>query len=242
MSSVPPESILELDQEDMAARLQADSYFIAGIPVLIQRRGITESDVQIKISTANSQNGKIGSVAIVLMPTLTGDAPNSPGPRYWVTYPIQVIDWPSVRRSSPGGSGDSAEEICDRIRQIIHGISFRPGNSISFSSLKPVDVKDGQISYILYFKRLGFDKPPVDCAAVGISPASGTGPLTVTLTCQTAGAAIYYTVDGTYPSSVNPTSQLYSGPFVAPQGSTVRAAASLSGYQQSKVISQVTYN
>jgi hypothetical protein len=64
----------------------------------------------------------------------------------------------------------------------------------------------------------------------------------VTLACATAGAAIYYTVDGTYPSSKASNGTLYTAPFTAPSGSTVRAAAELSGYQQSQVISQVVYS
>jgi hypothetical protein len=247
--TVPPLSIIELDQDDIVARLKADSYFSGGIPVLEQRLGITENDVSIAVSTANAQGGLVGTVAIVLMPRLRGTDPNAPGPRYIVRYPIQVIDWPVVRRQSVGGSQVSAEEACDRIRQILHG--FNPLRSqgqlqFTFDSVEPTQVKEGQVSYIVTFRRLGTDAPPTSCAAVGIYPSSGTGPLTVTLTCATPGASIYYTVDGTYPSSVNVapagTAQLYSGPFTAPQGATVRAAAQLSGYQQSNVISQVAYS
>lgn len=248
---VPPLSVIELDQDDIVARLQADSYFVAGIPVLEQRLGITENDVAIAISTANSQNGKVGTVVVVLMPRLKGTDPNAPGPRYIVRYPIQVIDWPVVRRQSVGGSQCSAEEICDRVRQILHMTLFSRGSSSSgnalgqtlvFDSLEPAQVKEGQVSYILYFKRLGIDLPPTSVAAVSISPLSGTGPLTCTLACATAGASIYYTVDGTYPSATAKTGTLYSGPFTAPQGSTVRAAAQLTGYQQSQVVSEVNYN
>ena len=45
-----------------------------------------------------------------------------------------------------------------------------------------------------------------------MSPNGGTmnGPTTVTMTCSTSGASIYYTIDGTTPSQ---TSRLYTGPF-----------------------------
>jgi hypothetical protein len=244
--TAPPLSILELDQDDIVSRLTIDPYFQAGVPVLEQRRGITESDVQVAIGTVNQQSGLVGTVVIVLMPRLAGQDPNAPGPRYTVRYPIQIIDWPVVRRQSQaggGGSGVSAEEIADRVREIIHLLNFGRGQTVYFDRMEPVTVPDGMVSYILTFKRLGTDAPPTGCAAVGISPSAGTHPVTVTLTCATAGAAIYYTIDGSYPGSINPTATLYTTPFsVSTAATTVRAAAELSGYQQSQVISQVTYS
>ena len=69
-------------------------------------------------------------------------------------------------------------------------------------------------------------------------------PATVTLTCATAGAAIWYTIDGSYPGSnpvASPNATLYTGPFVVQAaGVTIRAAAELSQYQQSQSISQVS--
>ena len=120
--TVPPLSIMEYDQDDIVARLTADPYFAAGTPILEQRLGITENDVEIAISTANNQNGLIGTVVIVLMPRLSGKDPNAPGPRYTVRYPVQVIDWPTVRRQTVGGSQISAEAAADRIREILHGL------------------------------------------------------------------------------------------------------------------------
>jgi hypothetical protein len=249
--AVPPLSVLELDQDDIVQRLVTDPFFQQAVPVLEQRKGITESDVQIALSTANQQNGSIGTCAIVLMPRLAGQDPNAPGPRYTTRYPVQVIDWPLVRRQSTGGSQVSAEQICDRVRQIIHGFNMGRGQMVYFDKLEPVAIDDGKISYIVTFKKLGSDFPPISCAAVGISPLSGgvspslPGPVLVTLTCATSGASIYYTIDGTYPSSEGDTAVLYSGPFTAPAGSTVRAAAELPsgfGFQQSNVISQAVYS
>jgi hypothetical protein len=50
----------------------------------------------------------------------------------------------------------------------------------------------------------------------------------ITLTCATAGASIYYTTDGTYPTPTNGT--LYTAPFAAPElGTTIRAAGYKTG-------------
>jgi Chitobiase/beta-hexosaminidase C-terminal domain len=241
--SVPPLSILELDQLDIFARVQNDPFFVAGVPVLLELRGITERDIAQKIQTLNQQNGLVGSVAVVLMPTLLADSPNAPGPRYDTVYRVQVIDWPMVRRQSVGGTGISADELADRVRQILHRFTMGRGQTIYFAGQEPVNVPDGKISYSLRFKRQSQDLPPVAVASVGISPP-GPGPATATLTCATAGAAIWYTTDGSYPGSNSaacPTAKLYSGPFAVAAGTTLRAAAELTGFQQSQAISQVIY-
>ena len=66
-----------------------------------------------------------------------------------------------------------------------------------------------------------------------ISPAGGvmnlyTTPQTVTITDATAGATIYYTTNGTAPTTASPK---YTGPFVVSTTTTVGAIAAETGYQ-----------
>jgi len=70
-------------------------------------------------------------------------------------------------------------------------------------------------------------------AAPAVSPAAGSyiGPITVTITA-TSGAAIYYTTDGSAPSTM---SNLYTVPFSLSVTTTVRAIAVQSGFIQSPV-------
>jgi hypothetical protein len=53
--------------------------------------------------------------------------------------------------------------------------------------------------------------PPI--APVVISPLT-QGNQTVSLSCVTIGAAIFYTLDGTYPSPRNPSASLYIAPRI----------------------------
>jgi hypothetical protein len=73
-----------------------------------------------------------------------------------------------------------------------------------------------------------------------ITPAGGTysGPQQVTITDTISGATIYYTTDGSTPTS---SSTIYTGPFQLSTDTTVQAIASVSGYLQSALAS-ATYN
>ena len=77
-------------------------------------------------------------------------------------------------------------------------------------------------------------------AAPAISPAGGTfnGSQQVTITDTVSGATIYYTTDGSTPTTG---STKYTAPFQLSTDTTVQAIASASGYLQSAV-SSATYN
>jgi hypothetical protein len=81
----------------------------------------------------------------------------------------------------------------------------------------------------------GFTVSLPAAAAPVFSPAGGTfgAAQTVTLTDATPGASIYYTVDGSTPSSTHGT--LYSGPISVAATETVQAIAIATGYTTSPV-------
>ena len=70
-----------------------------------------------------------------------------------------------------------------------------------------------------------------------ISPASQTftNSISVTITDSTPGATIYYTTDGTVPTT---SSTVYSGPITVTTTKTITAIASASGFVQSAPASQ----
>ena len=82
------------------------------------------------------------------------------------------------------------------------------------------------------------EKWPTEKAATPTSPTattSYTDSHTVTLECATAGATIYYTVDGSEPTAY---SILYAGPFTISDTTTVKARAVARGYFDSEVFTQ----
>jgi len=82
--------------------------------------------------------------------------------------------------------------------------------------------------------QLGTDVLVVDAIAPNILPAGGSfdTPVEITLTTATTNASIYYTLDGSTPTT---TSQLYSTPFLLNASATVNAKAFRNGYTDSLV-------
>ena len=80
--------------------------------------------------------------------------------------------------------------------------------------------------------------PPATVSAPSISPNGGTfsGPVTVTLSPNTAGSTIRYTLDGAEPGS---TSTLYATPLTLASSTTVKARAFASGMLDSPVATAV---
>lgn len=227
-------SPLQQEQEDIHGRLAADTYF-ADLPVLLARKGVTDSDIEIALSTLNAGGtGKIGAVAVVLMPTLRAEPDNVPAPVYVVQHTVQVIEDPLFSQDATSGVLKSAEEIAHRVRLLLNW--FNPGGagSLAFDGMDPAEVKSG-VSYLVRFSRRTGDDELARVATPVVSADSASAPATVTLTCATSGAAIYYTTDGSYPSSANDDATLYSTPFSQPTAATIRAAAEKSGLQQSNV-------
>src|SRR5207237_1084324 len=77
---------------------------------------------------------------------------------------------------------------------------------------------------------------PVPAAPPALSPGGGTftSSVSVTLTDSTPGATIYYTTDGSTPTT---SSAAYSGPITVTTTQTIKAIAVASGYTTSAVAS-----
>ena len=228
-----PKSEIELDQEDLFARL---SFAFPNVKVLLQRRGVTENDVQEAMGTFNAAGGKAGAVIIVLMPKLLPDMKDSAGPNYFARYGIQVLCWPQAALGA-AGAGFTAEAIVETLMDLVHRLSFGRGGTLAWDGVEPVTVQPGKVSYVAYFRRLGFMAGIAKTATPQIAYETGESGLTITLTCITGGAQIWYSIDGTYPRP-GATAAQYTAPFLISTPSialTLRVAANADGQQPSNV-------
>jgi hypothetical protein len=220
---------LQLDQDDYAALFGADAFF-AHVRVLEQRKGVTESDIDVALSTLNERAGKLGACVVVLEPELQPDRAETPAARYFVRIAIQVIVQPLLADDPTTGVGLAVEEVCERVRQLGHARSFGRRNVFMFDGMEPIAVGGGRNSYLVFFRRLGGDSVVAKLAAPAIATDSAAAPAEITLTVP-SGATGFYTLDGTLPTALNGT--LYTAPFTVPAACTLRAAAVQEGYQQS---------
>lgn len=222
-------------QTDIVARLNADAYF-ANITVIHERQGDIDNRISRALKTLTTKDSKIG-VAVVVASVKAGTTmPDAPGPHF-DRCELEITTFEDVLfNASASGTGKAAVDIAVRVAQLLHhylagglgqtliagaetivplGLVNPDGNTIAYKTLMDV-AADCQV----------LDK----CATPGISPAGGAVPQTVTLTCATAGASIYYTLDDSYPWSGNSAATLYAAPFSVAAAATLRAVAHLTDY------------
>lgn len=176
-----------------------------------------------------TRNGKAGVACIVMMPVVSVGSPNVPGPEVQIEIAVRVIELPSKNMNTSGvGTGSSAEEIAMNVLQLLH--QWSPGKGAILTAngqaIRPADEGDGKVAYDVILSRNAGNDPVSRAVAPTISNAGGT----ITLTVPTG--SIYYTTDGSYPSSSD---TLYSTPFAPAAQSLVRCVTYRSGFQPSNI-------
>jgi len=244
------DALLDTLQEDMAARLCADAWF-DDITVLLMQKGVTENDVQNALLTLNEKSGKMG-VCVVVMPLAVEVPDEDPHSIRMDALPcVAVFETPLVNRDiEAGGTGKKLYQIAIRTLRLFH--KWNPGIATTFNAdqraVVPFNAPVGSNGlYINFRARSALDK------ATKVQPVLITGTAeAVSLSCNTAGASIYYTTDGSYPwvgTELNPSTATRYGvvmtslageqivtldgtdidalaqPFAVAAGTTVRAAA-----------------
>lgn len=105
-------------------------------------------------------------------------------------------------------------------------------NSVTFTVNGRTDFTTVSVTYTVYV-------PVTDCATPTFSPAAGSyeGTQSVTITCETDGATIYYTTDGSTPTTI---SNVYSDAMSVSATQTIKAYAVKEGLNDSEV-AEATY-
>lgn len=135
-----------------------------------------------------------------------------------------VIRWSNS--ASPTGQGDGnayTGAISVSLNDVVYAKAFKTG------------FIDSATAIAIYTAEI-VDEPVA--SPVGADYDTGEYPKSITLTCATSGAAIYYTTDGSTPDSGD---TLYTGAFNVSEGTTVKAIGIKTDYVDSSIMEE-TYS
>jgi hypothetical protein len=217
-------------QQEVADCLLADPFF-AAIPVLVEQPRDVSYELQMSVGAA-------GTYGVVLVPQALVGAPTAPGP---IFDPVEI----AIRfcENVPVSTGPHALEVAETALALLH--LYRPTTINEVFTAAPTALKavkePNVVAYEIYLRTQAgalYAVPELD--APTIASAGLASPQTVTLASDQAGAAIYYTLDGSQPAPRGPTSLLYIEPFVVAVPSLLRTRAWLAGFVASDE-ARVTY-
>jgi len=213
-------SILMSLQQEVADCLLADPFF-ATIPVLVEQPRDLSYELQTSVAAA-------GTYGVVLVPQALVSAPTAPGPMF---DPVEI----AVRfyENVPVSTGPHALEVAETALALLH--LFRPTtiNEVIIAApnaLRAITAPNVVAYEIQVRTQAGASYAVPQLDAPSISSAGFLLAQTVTLASDQAGAAIYFTLDGSQPAPRGPTSILYTAPFVVAAPSLLRTRAWLAGF------------
>ena len=226
---------------ELQARLEADEFF-DDIPVVVAEEGDVAMMIAKKQAVVTEKSGRVGVAVIVLQILADDDYPEVGLGPMTLRPAFQVVENVELNKGA-NGTQKSARRVARRIRDVIKTLSlggivteFKPDKP----AIEPVElaaelgktVRAYQVNFVTYEsddEPAGQVDPPQFAAVDGPTPQ-------VEITCATAGAAIWYSLDGSYPAPGRPGASLYTAPLDIPEaGLTVRAAC----YQAGLIASQV---
>ena len=247
--SIYAENIPDALPNFLAARINADPFY-ANIYVLVVDENEPQNDILKKLSTKIGKGGMSG-VSLLILPisNMTDSNPNMyPGPMD-MHIEFQVWEDRLINKDSSSGTGLTCYSVARHTYELFKGFAVG-GMCKAMMPDKPAisPVPPPELNKKLRGRHIGFvAKEDTRFVQLGINqptftPASGAS-ASVVINCTTAGAAIWYTTDGTPPAPNSGTSTIYAGPINLAAGSTtIMAAAFLNGNYPSSIISSTFTN
>ncbi len=209
---------LEVEAKD---RLESFAFFDALTILVAPRKNIV---AEIK--------AQIGKLKTLIVPKIVGADDNHPNIHgvYFdeIRLTVGIFQQPTLAAAHP-----PTLEIAEEVHKAFK--NWTPDSlSNAFNPIRPgieeIADKTLNIHSCSFATKGGFVGAITPCETPVITPGDGGQ---VSLACATAGAAIFYTLDGTRPRPISGT--FYTAPVVLALGQTIKAAAFLAGYFNSKI-------
>lgn len=219
-------SILRALQESVAARLLAMPEF-ANIPVVPESVKDLETEVQTAVN-------KMGLCVTVFTSKALRALPGPHQPYFEkIDVLVTVFENVPINRRPQNIGYVTGQEVAELCACYLH--CWKPDEvNESFTVFDvvlgqlPRDVAEmGIVSWNVPVSTQGGFAQTIPQVAPVVVDASNPS---ITATTTTEGAAIFYTLDGSFPAPRNPNAILYTGPFTTDVGTVIKAGAWLAGY------------
>jgi hypothetical protein len=196
-----------------------------------------QSELQNALACLSLTNGKGGLAVVVMMPEADAPEAEAPGPMLEAVLTIRVLEIP-LFNEGPTGTKITGEACALNVLSALH--YFNNGNAAVMVDKRPIralDLEDAPVAYdVILRQRLNM---PRQLRALAPSIAINAG--VASLACGTAGAEIYYTLDGSTPCASNaPAVLLYAEPFAVASGQLIRARSTFAGLLGSFISAKFT--
>lgn len=232
-----PDRSLAALQEDIAGRLAADE-LLADVLVLSERKGDLSSEIDTALGVVAGKFGKCGACIIVTPLSGLIEFPDLPNPEIQAEITIRILEDPTFNMGD-GGTQKDALTLARRVSRLLHRYcpAGLAGTVVADSPhIVPVFDTKAPVAYEVNFHAHEsplFRTPKVLVPSIFPTEGEPTAavPLAVTIGCDTAGASVYYTLDGSHPAPLNPAARLVSGPVSLTRGQIIlRACAFAPGH------------
>ena len=232
---------------DLYHCIAADDFFIGSVPVSCDRPSAPgaqrnlETFVKNALLTAGGNGTKRGAGVLILMPIAGTTHPDIPGPILDpFIVPALIMENAQLNYGSTG-TNKTAEDILARYLQVLH--QWQPGGTVDGCVVPgphavtelPKEFRDQGLTGYTVALGTQFRLAELTRCAGPVITLTGA---TATLTCATAGAAIYFTTDGSTPLSSNSLAQPYSGPITLTGSGLLRAGAQRAGLIPSRITAE----
>jgi hypothetical protein len=217
-------------QQDLADKINSETAFSA-ISCATYRSMVISQEIEKRVPHLTAKNGTKGCGIIVLMPTMTGIFPNVTPPQGEIKLSFWIVENPEINFNA-GGTQLTCEQVARMLRQCVNLFQIEGKLALyqEATVIQPIigieRIYPGCCGYQVHMTGRMSETAVPKCVLPTLSETSST----ITLSTTDEGAAIYYTLDGTFPGSSNATAALYAAPFAVTVGQTVRWASYLAGY------------